>query len=137
MIKIAVAYKDEQIFEHFGHAEQFAFYEFNNMENANDFTKKIIDVSALHGHQAMADLMKDEEVDAVLVGNMGGEAKALLLSYGIVPVAGYCGRADTAAVLLASGQLPINEGAGGCSGGCSGCSGNCGGEESCDCGCGC
>lgn len=137
MIKIAVAYKDEQIFEHFGHAEQFAVYEFTNMEDARVFNKKIIDVSHLHGHQAMADLLKDEEVDAVLVGNMGGEAKSLLLSYGIVPVAGYCGKANTAAILLASGQLPINEGAGGCSGGCSGCSGNCGGEESCDCGCGC
>lgn len=137
MIKIAVAYENEQIFEHFGHANQFAVYEFTNMENANDYNKKLIDVSNLHGHKAMADLMKQEEVDAVLVGNMGGEAKALLLSYGIVPVAGYCGKADTAAILLASGQLPINEGAGGCSSGCSGCSGHCGGEESCDCGCGC
>ena len=83
----------------------------------------------------MADLMKAEHVDAVLSGSMGGEAKALLLSYGIVPVVGYCGDADTAAELLVLGRLPIVPG-GGC-GGCSGCGGSCGEGEDGDCGCGC
>ena len=142
-MKIAVSYKDGEIYEHFGHAECFAIYDFD-LDDLNNSTKKLIDVSDRHGHQAMAELMKAEDVAAVLSGNMGGEAKALLLSYGIVPVVGYCGDADTAAEMLALGQLPIIPGGGdcggGCGGGCSGCGGSCGDAEGgCGCGgsCGC
>ena len=142
-MKIAVSYKDGEIYEHFGHAECFAIYDFD-LDDLNNSTKKLIDVSDRHGHQAMAELMKAEDVAAVLSGNMGGEAKALLLSCGIVPVVGYCGDADTAAEMLALGRLPIIPGGGdcggGCGGGCSGCGGSCGDAEGgCGCGgsCGC
>ena len=138
-MKIAVSYKDGEIYEHFGHAECFAVYDFD-VTDLSKTTKKLIDVTDRHGHRAMADLMKAEGVDAVLSGSMGGEAKALLLSYGIVPVVGYCGDADTAAELLILGRLPIVPGGGECSGGCGGCSGcggSCGDGEGGDCGCGC
>ena len=117
MIKVAVAYKDGEIYEHFGHSDFFAIYEFS-------------------GHEQMADLMKREGVDAVICGSMGREAHTLLLSYGIIPVAGYCGDADTAAELLVTGELPTSDG--GACGGCGGCSGCAGGEDGgCGCGCGC
>lgn len=137
-MRIAVAYKDGEIFEHFGHCETFALYDYEGAE-VSEVTKKLIDCSDRHGHQAMADLMRESRVDAVICGNMGGEAKSLLLSYGIVPVAGYCGSADDAADLLVTGQLPIIDGAGACSGGCGGCCGSCHDEdgEGCGCGCGC
>lgn len=138
-MKIAVSYKDGEIYEHFGHAECFAVYDFD-VTDLSKTTKKLIDVTDRHGHRAMADLMKAEGVDAVLSGSMGGEAKALLLSYGIVPVVGYCGDADTAAELLILGRLPIVPGDGACTGGCGGCSGcggSCGDGEGGDCGCGC
>ena len=119
MIRVAVSYQDGEIFEHFGHTETFAIYEFDE-ENLEESTKR--------------------GVDAVICGSMGPEAHAALLGYGIIPVAGYCGDADTAAQLLVIGQLPTSDG-GGCSGGCGGCSGcHGGGEEGeggCDCGCGC
>ena len=140
-MRIAVAYKDSEIYEHFGHCPLFAVYEYG--EYVTDCVKTLIDTSMLSGHHAMAEKMKELGVDAVLTGNMGGEAKAELLSLGIVPIAGYSGDADTAADLLVTGQLPI-EGAGGCGcgGSCGGCGGSCGGEDgSCgcgpDCGCGC
>ena len=137
-MKIAVSYKDGEIYEHFGHAVFFAIYDFD-LRDMSKPTKKLIDVSDRHGHQAMAELMKAEQVDAVISGSMSGEAKAMLLSYGIVPVVGYCGDADTAAELLVLGRLPIDPNApscgGGC-GGCSGCSGGCGDEEDGGCGCG-
>ena len=88
-------------------------------------------------------LRLSEHVDAVICGQMGPEAHSLLLSYGIIPVPGYCGDADTAAELLVLGRLPIIPGgeAGGCSGGscggCSGCGGSCGDGGDGDCGCGC
>lgn len=141
MVKVAIAYNKEtgEIFEHFGHCETFAVYEYG--DTVEESTKKLIDCSDRHGHEAMAGLMKEENVMAVMSGNMGPEAKALLLSYGIVPVTGYCGDADTAADMLVTGQLPVaGEEAGGCGGGCGGCSGSCGcgsDDQSGDCGCGC
>ncbi len=140
-MKVAIAYENGEIYGHFGHCPQFAIYEYG--EYVSDCVKTLVDTSDRQGHKAMADLMKEQGVDAVLCGNMGGEAKALLLSYGIVPIAGYSGHADTAADLLVTGQLPLNPGdntAGSCSGGCS-CGGDCGSEGGCscggDCGCGC
>ena len=82
-MKIAVSYKDGEIYEHFGHAECFAIYDFN-LQDMSQSTKRLIDVTDRHGHEAMAQLMKAEGIDAVLSGSMGGEAKAMLLSFGIV-----------------------------------------------------
>ena len=142
MIRIAVSYQDGEIFEHFGHSELFAIYEYDE-HDLDKSTKRLVDSSALHGHQQMADLLKSEHVDAVICGQMGPEAHSLLLSYGIIPVPGYCGDADTAADLLVTGQLPPADG-GGCGGDCGGCSGCHGGDEGEDacgcggsCGCGC
>lgn len=133
-MRIAVAYQDGEIFGHFGHCPLFAIYEYG--EYVSDCQKKLVDTSMLSGHQQMADKMKELEVDAVIVGNMGGEAKAMLLSYGIVPIAGYSGDADTASDLLVTGQLPVNPGEGGCGCGCScGCGGSCSPESGCSCGC--
>ena len=147
-MRIAVAYKDGEIFGHFGHFEMFAIYDYENAD-VDKCTKRLVETAGREGHKAMSDLMREEKVDAVIAGNMGGEAKALLLSYGIVPVVGYCGNADDAADLLLTGRLPIIDpgagmGFGGCSGSCGSC-GGCGGDEGCgcgdgedgDCGCGC
>ncbi len=133
-MRIAVAYQDGEIFGHFGHCPLFALYEYG--EYVSDCQKKLVDTSMLSGHEQMADKMKELEVDAVIVGNMGGEAKAMLLSYGIVPIVGYSGDADTASDLLVTGQLPVSpaEGGCGCGGSCS-CGGFCGSEDGCSCGC--
>ena len=134
-MRIAVAYQDGEIGEHFGHAKLFAIYDYAEAD-VNRCTKKLVETGDRHGHQAMAELMREEKVDAVISGNMGGEAKAALLSMGIVPIAGFAGSADDAADLLILGQLPLMGEGGGCSGGCAGCSG-CHGDEPCDCGCDC
>ena len=103
-MKVAVAYNNGQIGEHFGHAECFAIYDYQDT-NVDSCVKKLIDCTDRHGHQAMADLMRENDVDAVIVSQMGDEARALLLSAGIVPVLGYCGGADMAADMLVSGLL--------------------------------
>ena len=134
-MKVAIAYDNGKIYMHFGHAKMFAIYEYG--AGLQDCTKRLIETTELHGHVAMAELMKKEKVDAVMSGSMGAEAKALLLSYGIVPVAGFQGDADTAADLLVTGQLPIDPDGGACGGGCGGCGGSCHHDENgaCDCGC--
>lgn len=147
IVRVAVAYDDGNIGGHFGHAETFAVYEYNfgldTLEaTMNSVQKKLVDSSALHGHSEMAKLMMDEKIDAVLVGSMGPEARAALLSAGIIPVIGYEGPADLGADLLVLGRLPGMDGAsesncgGGCGGGCGGCGGGCGdGDGGCGCGC--
>jgi predicted Fe-Mo cluster-binding NifX family protein len=136
-MRIAVAYQDGQIGEHFGHAKMFAIYDYEDAD-VNRCTKRLIETGDRHGHEAMAELMRDEKVDAVITGNMGGEAKAALLSMGIIPIAGYRGSADDAADMLILGELPILQGEGMCAGGCTGC-GECGGCGDFGCGhvCGC
>ena len=137
-MKIAVAYQDGEIFGHFGHCPMFAIYEYG--EYVHECTKTLVDTSALSGHEQMAGKMKDLGVDAVIVGNMGGEAKAALLSEGIVPIVGYSGDADTASDLLVTGQLPTSpaDSGCGCGGSCS-CGGDCGPGTDCGCSgsCGC
>ena len=137
-MRIAVAYDNGEIGLHFGHAEMFAVYDYDDAD-VSRCTKRLVETGERHGHQAMAELMQAEGVDAVISGNMGGEAKAALLSLGIVPVAGFEGPADLAADLLVLGRLPLTGGenfSGGCAGSCSGCSG-CGPDCGCggDCGC--
>ncbi len=140
-MKIAVAYQNGEIYEHFGHCPMFALYEYG--EYVTDCTKTLVDTSMFSGHHEMAARMRDLGVDAVIAGNMGGQGKAELLSLGIVPISGFSGDADTASDLLVTGQLPIdgNSPGCGCSGGsCGGCGseeGGCGCGPDCGCGCGC
>ena len=135
-MRVAVAYDHGEIGLHFGHAGMFAVYDYEDAD-VSRCTKRLVETGERHGHEAMAELMQAEGVDAVISGNMGGEAKAALLSLGIVPIAGFEGPADLAADLLVLGKLPLTGGenfSGGCGGSCSGCSG-CG--PACDCGEGC
>ena len=136
-MRIAVAYRDGEIDEHFGHAGMFAIYDYQDAD-VNRCIKQLLETGERHCHQAMADLLHEHKVDAVIAGSMGGEAKAALLSLGIIPIAGFAGSADDAADLLILGQLPILGEGGACSGGCGGCSG-CGSDCDCgpECGCGC
>lgn len=136
-MRVAVAYQDGEIYEHFGHCPLFAVYEYG--EYVTDCTKTLVDTSMLSGHHAMASKMRELEVDVVIAGNMGGQGKAELLSLGIVPVVGFSGDADTASDLLVTGQLPIggNDSSCGCSGGSCNCGSSCDPAAGCNCGPGC
>ena len=132
---VAVAYHNGEIGQHFGHADMFAIYEYEGADVMR-CTKRLVETGERHGHEQMAQLMRELHVDAVISGSMGGEAKAALLSLGIVPIAGFEGDADKAADLLILGELPILQGGGACAGGscgdCGGCSG-CGSAGACGC----
>ena len=55
-MRIAVAYQDGEIGEHFGHAKLFAIYDYAEAD-VNRCTKKLVETGDRHGHQAMAELM--------------------------------------------------------------------------------
>ena len=133
-MRIAVPYKDGEIFEHFGHTEMFAVYEYEGAD-VTKCTKRLIETGDRHGHKDMAELMRQEKIDAVICGSIGTEAKNMLLSFGIVPIAGYCGSADDASDMLILGDLPIYDDAGTCGGNCGGCSGCHHDNEDGGCGC--
>lgn len=141
-MKVAVAYDNGEIGGHFGHCECFAVYDYYG-EYVHECNKKLVDSSERSGHQQMAELMRELEVEAVIVTNMGDEARDLLLSMDIIPVLGYTGGADMAADMLVTGQLSSYNNDGGCGGGCGGCGGGCGGcgdhdfDDGCGGGCGC
>ncbi len=135
-MRIAVACEDGMIGANFEHAGMFAVYDYKNAD-VNECIKQLLETGGRSGYQAMAELMRQQRVDAVIAEDMSAAAKSALLSTGIVPIAGYEGSADDAADLLILGQLPLMPGdcGSGCGeGGCSGCSG-CGEGGGCSGGC--
>ena len=65
---------DGEIFEHFGHCEMFAIYDYEDAD-VNKCTKRLVETAGREGHKAMSDLMREEKIDAVIAGNMGGRSK--------------------------------------------------------------
>ena len=74
-MRIAVSYNNGEIYEHFGHAKLFAIYDYEGAD-VTRCTKKLVEVGERHGHQAMAELMRDERVDAVISGVSSLHARA-------------------------------------------------------------
>ena len=63
-MKIAVAYENGEIYGFFSSCPQFALYEYG--EYVGDCIKTLVDTSDLEGNQAMADKMKELDVDVRL-----------------------------------------------------------------------
>ena len=101
-MKIAVAYdSDENVFQHFGHTEQFKIYEIEN----NSVVDSRILSSDGEGHSALAQLLEHENVDKLICGGIGGCAVNALGEAGIEIFAGISGNADEAVKNLLNGTL--------------------------------
>lgn len=104
-MKIAVTTENNQVFQHFGHCENFTIY---NVEN-----KKIVDKNLLssngQGHGALAVLLKQANIDVLICGGIGGGAKNALSENGIVLVAGAKGDIDKAVEDFINGDLLHDE----------------------------
>ena len=103
-VKIAVTYDNGQIFQHFGHTEQFKLY---TVEDGNIVEEKIIDTNG-SGHGALAGFLKTQEVDTLICGGIGGGAKEALAASGITLYGGASGSADEAVSALLAGTLSYN-----------------------------
>lgn len=132
-MKIAVTYEDGNVFQHFGHTQQFKIYYVDGNKIAET---EIVDSNG-SGHEALADVLADQMVDTLICGGLGQGAQDALTDAGIEVYTGATGDADLAVEEFLAGQL-ISQGVncdhhgheeehdcGSCGGGCSGCGGGC------------
>lgn len=103
-MKIAVTYENGQIFQHFGHTEQFKIYD---IEDGRVIGSSIIDTNG-QGHGALASLLFGLKVDALICGGIGGGAQIALADADITLYGGVSGSADDAVDALLSGRLGYN-----------------------------
>lgn len=103
-MKIAVTYENGQIFQHFGHTEQFKVYEINGGKIGQT---KIVGTEG-SGHGALAGFLKAEGVDTLICGGIGGGAQNALAEAGIKLYGGVSGDADKAVEELLAGTLGYN-----------------------------
>ena len=100
-MRIAIPYEQGEIFQHFGHTEQFKLYD---VENGTVVREQIVDTNG-SGHGALAGFLQAAQADALICGGIGGSAQMALAEAGIKLYAGVTGSADAAAKALASGSL--------------------------------
>lgn len=100
-MRIAVPYENGQIFQHFGHTEQFKFYD---VEDGKVIASNIVDTNG-RGHGAIAQLLSIVEVNVVICGGIGGGAQMALAANGINLYGGVSGDADKAVEALLAGEL--------------------------------
>lgn len=132
-MKIAVTYENGQVFQHFGHTENFKIYE---VENGKIISSEVIGTDGT-GHEALADMLAKQGVEALVCGGLGGGASAALAESGIDVCSGAAGDADEAVEAYLRGELQnagVNcdhhdhhEEEAGCGSGCGGSCHSCGG----------
>ena len=103
-MKIAVAYENGQIFQHFGHTEKFKVFE---VEDGKILSSEVIDTNG-QGHGALAGLLKVIGADILICGGIGGGAQIALAEAGIKLYGGVSGSCDDAVNALLAGNLGYN-----------------------------
>ena len=103
-MKIAVTYESGLIFQHFGHTAQFKLYEIESDKVASSY---VVDTNG-HGHGALAGFLKEQGVNVLICGGIGGGAQMALAEVGIQLFGGVSGEADEAVEALLAGQLTYN-----------------------------
>ena len=100
-MKIAVTYSNGEIFQHFGHTEQFKVY---TVEGNKILSTEVIDTNG-SGHGALAGLLSQLDVDVLICGGIGGGAQMALAQAGIRLYGGVNGDADKAVESFVAGNL--------------------------------
>ena len=100
-MKIAVTYENGEIFQHFGHTEQFKVYD---VQDSAIVKAEVIDTNG-SGHGALAGLLSELGVDTLICGGIGGGAQTALAQAGIKLFGGVSGNADDAVAACIAGTL--------------------------------
>ncbi|MDD3239796.1 MAG: FKBP-type peptidyl-prolyl cis-trans isomerase [Lachnospira sp.] len=94
-MRVAVAYDNGEVFQHFGRTEAFKVYE---VEENKIISSEVLESNGV-GHEALAGLLAENTVDVLICGGIGGGAQSALSEAGIEVISGAEG--DTDAVVEA------------------------------------
>ena len=100
-MRVAVTYENGQIFQHFGHTEQFKVY---NIEDNKIVNTQVVDTNG-QGHGALAGFLNSAGIDVLICGGIGGGAQTALAAAGIQLFGGVSGDADEAVKSYIEGKL--------------------------------
>ena len=100
-MRIAAAYEKGEVFQHFGHSEQFKLYD---VEDGRIVGEQVVDTNG-SGHGALAGFLQAARVDVLICGGIGMGAQMALADAGIRLCAGVQGSADEAVKSFVSGRL--------------------------------
>ncbi len=103
-MKIAVTYNDGNVFQHFGHTEEFKIY---NVENGAIVSAEVVSAAG-HGHGMLAGFLKTQGVQVLICGGIGGGARNALAAQGITLYPGANGDADQQVSNYIAGSLDYN-----------------------------
>ena len=104
-MKIAVTYDNGNVFQHFGRTENFKIYE---VEDGRVISSEVMNSNGV-GHEALAWLLKEADIDVLICGGMGQGAQDALAEAGIEVCAGAEGNTDEAVAAFLAGEL-VNTG---------------------------
>ena len=103
-MKIAVTYENGQIFQHFGHTEQFKIY---TVEDGKIVSTEVVDTNG-SGHGALAGFLSEQNISVLICGGIGGGAQMALANAGIQLFGGVSGSCDDAVNSLLANNLNFN-----------------------------
>ena len=103
-MRIAVTYANGEIFQHFGHTEQFKVYD---VQDGKIVSASIVDTCG-SGHGALAGVLTALQADVLICGGIGGGAQMALAAAGIKLFGGVSGNADAAVESFLAGELAYN-----------------------------
>ena len=104
IMRIAVTYENGQVFQHFGHCEQFKLYD---VENGAVASSRVVSAVG-SGHGALAGFLREQGADTLICGGIGGGAQAALAEANIRLLGGVQGSADDAVAAFLAGTLAYN-----------------------------
>ncbi len=103
-MNIAVTYEKGQVFQHFGHTEQFKVY---HIEEGKIVSSEVVDTNG-SGHGALAGFLLERDIDVLICGGIGDGAQMALAQAGIQLFGGVQGDADKAVESFVQGSLAYN-----------------------------
>lgn len=104
IMRIAVTYANGEIFQHFGHTEEFKIYD---VQDGKVVASEVVDTNG-QGHGALAGVLTALKADVLICGGIGGGAQMALAAAGIKLYGGVSGSADAAVEALLAGTLDYN-----------------------------
>lgn len=104
IMRIAVTYANGEIFQHFGHTEEFKVYD---VQDDKVVASEVVDTNG-QGHGALAGVLTALKADVLICGGIGGGAQMALAAAGIKLYGGVSGSADAAVEALLAGTLDYN-----------------------------